>query len=75
MSAGYVWAFTLMVGHLIRHQSLRPASAGEGPISLLRCGVSTALYPVTVLVGLVWHVAMLILYALLSSIYLGAVTP
>jgi hypothetical protein len=50
----------------------RPASAGECQVSLLRCDVSTVLYPVSVLVGLVWPVAMLVLYALLSIMHLGA---
>jgi uncharacterized membrane protein len=75
-SEGMAVTFTLMLRHLIRKQLLvRPVSAQEGRIGLLRFGVGTVLYPVTVLVGLVSPIAMLVFYGLLNGFYIAEQTP
>jgi uncharacterized membrane protein len=75
-SEGMAVTFTLMLWHMISHRLLvRPVSAREGRIGLLRFGAGTLLYPITVLVGLLSPVLMLVLYGLLNGFYILEQTP
>jgi TMEM175 potassium channel family protein len=73
---GMAVSFTLILAHLLRHNLLiRPVSEAEGRAALRRFGLGTVLYPIAPLVGLIWPIVMLALYAALVAYYILEQTP
>jgi uncharacterized membrane protein len=75
-SEGMAISFTLMLRHLIRRQLLlRPVTPAQARRGVLRFSVGSLVYPVAVIIGLFWPVAMLVIYALITAFYILEQTP
>ena len=73
---GMAISFTLILAYLVRHQMvIRPVPAAEGRAAVRRFGLGTVIYPIAPLVGLVWPIVMLVLYAGLVGYYIVEQTP
>jgi hypothetical protein len=69
---GMAISFTLILRHLIREGLLiRPVSPADGRKAVRRFGRGSVLYPLIMIVGLLSPVAMLILYAALTTFYIA----
>jgi uncharacterized membrane protein len=73
---GMAISFTLILSHVLRHQMMvRPVSDAEARAAVRRFGLGTVIYPIAPLVGLVWPIVMLVLYAALVGYYIVEQTP
>jgi uncharacterized membrane protein len=69
-------SFTLILAYMLRHQLVaRPVSQAESRAAVRRYSLGTLVYPSVMLVGLVWPIAMLVIYGGVVLYYIAEQTP